>query len=395
VTERLYYTDAYAAGFDAEVVAMREHDGRPAAVLDRTAFYPTSGGQPYDTGRLGDATVLDVIDDAEDGTVVHVVDRPLPAGPIHGTIDWTRRFEHMQQHTGQHVLSAAFARLFDARTESFHLGSVSSTIDLARPMAPAEIARAEDEANRVVWEDRPVHIRFMDADEAAKLPLRKEPARGGRLRLIDIEDFDLSACGGTHVSRTGGIGIIAVASWEKFRGGTRVEFLCGVRALAGYRVLRDAAAASIRLISVSPPELPAGIERLQAELRESKRTLKDAQARLAIVEAAALAAGAERHGPVHLVVRALHGWDAGGLKAIASAIVERPAHAAVLFGDPPASPVVIMRSRDAAVDCAALLAQVTSRFGGKGGGKPDAAQGGGVRGSSEELVEFVRTLVGA
>src|SRR6185436_12066356 len=304
MTDRLYYTDPYLTTFDAEVVASREHDGRPAAVLNRTAFYPTSGGQPYDTGTLGDARVVDVVDQ-DDGTVVHVLDRQVAAGPTSGAIDWPRRFEHMQQHTGQHVLSAAFARLFDARTESFHLGSVSSTIDLARPMSREEIARAEDEANRIVWDNRPVHIRFLDADEAAKLPLRKEPARTGKLRLIDIEDFDLSACGGTHVSRTGGIGIIATASWEKFRGGTRVEFLCGVRALAGYRALRDVAAASIRLISVSPAELPAGIERLQAELRESKRTLKDAHARLTIVEAAALAAEAERHGSLQLVVRVL------------------------------------------------------------------------------------------
>ena len=202
MTERLYYIDPYLAEFDANVLRVEPHEGRLAAVLDRTAFYPTSGGQPFDTGRLGPATVIDVVD-RDDDVILHVVEGPLEPGPARGTIDWNRRFEHMQQHTGQHVLSAACDRLFNARTDSFHLGSVSSTIDLNRPLSPRELERAEDEANRIVWEDRPVGIRFADAEEAARLPLRKEPARKGKLRLIEVADFDISACGGTHVARTG------------------------------------------------------------------------------------------------------------------------------------------------------------------------------------------------
>src|SRR5687768_2765594 len=157
----------------------------------------------------------------------------LPVGAtVEGTIDWPRRFDHMQQHTGQHLLSAAFDRLCGARTESFHLGTVTSTIDLAREVSSSEIRAAEDEANRIVWEDRTVTIRMASADEAATLPLRKESVRTGSLRLIEIEGFDLSACGGTHVSSSGAIGIIASTGWEKFRGGTRVEFVCGGRVLA-------------------------------------------------------------------------------------------------------------------------------------------------------------------
>jgi alanyl-tRNA synthetase len=203
----------------------------------------------------------------------------------------------MQQHTGQHVLSAAFDRLLDARTESFHLGSVSSTIDLGPAIPAADVIRAEEEANRIVWEDRPVAIRFVEADEAATLPLRKEPARAGRLRLIEVEDFDISACGGTHVARTGAIGTIAIVSTERFRGGTRVEFLCGLRTLRGYRALRDIVSSSLRLISVLPGDLPSGIERLQAEVRDAKRQVKDLQTRLAAFEAAALADRAVAHGP--------------------------------------------------------------------------------------------------
>jgi alanyl-tRNA synthetase len=392
VTERLYYTDPYLAEFDATVIRVESRGGRSVAVLDRTAFYPTSGGQPFDTGTLGGARVVDVVDD-DDGTIGHQLDGDVAVGPVHGRIDWARRFEHMQQHTGQHVLSAAFDRLFGVRTESFHLGSVSSTIDLARVVSPTEVQRAELEANRIVWEDRPVAIRFAGADEAAKLPLRKESARGGVLRIIDVEGFDVSACGGTHVARTGAIGNIAIASTEKFRNGTRVEFLCGGRALSGYGALRDAVAASSRLLSVGASELPAAIERLQAESRDARRLVKDLQSRVAVSEASELAARAERRGSVALVVSALEGWDANGLKTIATEIVSRPGHVAALFGTPAPSPVVIACAPDAGVDASAILKRLVERFGGKGGGRPTLAQGGGLQGAMEELVAFTRAVV--
>jgi len=213
MTERLYYTEPARRAFDAVVTAIVDHEGAPAVVLDRTAFYPTSGGQPHDTGRLGTTEVLNTIDDDE--RVLHVVRAPLAVGDaVHGEIDWARRFDHMQQHTGQHVLSAAFDRVLDNRTMSFHMGGESATIDLARDVSLADAERCVDEANRIVWEDRPVSIRFASAEEAAQLPLRKEPVRQGPLRLIDIRDFDLSACGGTHVARTGEIGALRVARIE-------------------------------------------------------------------------------------------------------------------------------------------------------------------------------------
>jgi alanyl-tRNA synthetase len=362
VTERLYYSDPYAAEFDASIVHAEHLDGKPAVILDRTAFYPTSGGQPFDTGTLGAARVIDVVD--RDDDIVHVLDREAAVGPVHGRIDWDRRFEHMQQHTGQHVLSAAFDKLLGARTESFHLGSVSSTIDLGREVSPRDIERAERESNRIVWEDRPVAIRFADAEEAAKLPLRKEPARGGLLRLIDVEGFDISACGGTHVARTGAIGIVAIAGWEKFRGGTRIEFVCGGRALRAYGALRDIVAGSVRLISVLPAELPAGIERMQGEAKDAKRRLKDLQSRLAAFEGASLADRAEGVGSQRVVFAALDGWDPVGLKTIASAIVERPGHVAVLLGTPAPCAIVVARAADSTADSGALLRTLTDRFGG-------------------------------
>ena len=396
MTDRLYYTDPYLREFDARVARIGDADGVCSIVLDRTAFYPTSGGQPFDVGRLGEWPVVDVVED-EDGAVRHVIGRPISSPSpavgdvLHGIVDWNRRFDHMQQHTGQHVLSAAFDTLVGARTESFHLGTTSATIDLAREVPPAEIATAEADANRIVWEDRPVAIRFADAAQAAAMPLRKESGREGLLRLIDVEGYDLSACGGTHVARTGAIGVIAVASWEKFRGGTRVEFVCGGRALRAFHVLRDTAAENVRLLSVHAREVPEAIERLQAEAKEARKRIKDLHAQLARHEAAALADAAIDS---RLVVHALDGWDQNGLKTIASAICEREGYTAVLFGAPSPCALVIARGKGATTDAGALLKKLTETFGGKGGGRPDLAQGGGLAGEVGEMVAYTRSLLG-
>jgi len=391
-TERLYYTDPYLREFDARVVDRTMHEGKPALILDRTAFYPTSGGQPFDVGTIAGVRVVDVLE-TDDGRLLHVVDRQPDADAVKGAIDWTRRFDHMQQHTGQHVLSAAFDRLVGARTESFHLGVDYSTIDLARDLGAADVARAEAEANRVVWEDRPVGIRFASAEEAATLGLRKESKREGTLRLIDVQDFDLSACGGTHVARTGAIGIIAVSATERFKGGLRVTFLCGGRALTGFRGLRETVGASVRALSVLPAELPAAIERLQTESKEQRRQLKDLQAALAAHDADVLAAAPEDAGGLKLVAAARETWDAAALKIIASRIVERSGHVAVLVGGPPAAPIVVARAADARIDAAALLKQLVQRHGGKGGGRPELAQGGGLTASAADVLQSARDLL--
>ena len=392
MTERLYYQDPYLREFEATVLETTIHEGKTVVVLDRTAFYPTSGGQPFDVGTLSGARVLDVVD-TDDGRILHIVDRAPDGTGVTGAIDWPRRFDHMQQHSGQHVLSAAFDRLLKARTESFHLGADYSTIDLARELSPAEVARGEDEANRVVWEDRPVSIRFAGPDEIAKLPLRKEPRREGTLRLIDVQDFDLSACGGTHVARTGAIGTIAIAATERFRGGSRVTFLCGGRTLAGYRALRDAVAGSVRALSVLPAELPAAIERLQADGKDLRRQIKDFQAKLAAQEADALADAAAAVGGVTAVVAALPGWDAAGLKSIAARIVERPGRVAVLVGEPAPAAIVVARSAGLTLDAGALLRQLVERHGGKGGGRPELAQGGGITSAAADVLQSARELL--
>jgi alanyl-tRNA synthetase len=402
MTDRLYYRDPYLHAFDATIERVEPRGNLVAVRLDRTAFYPTSGGQPFDTGVLGSWRVVDVVDE-EDGSIAHIVElgpaNPEPGSLVQAAVDWPRRFDHMQQHTGQHVLSAAFDHLFGVRTVSFHMGTAASTIDLAREMSPAEIAAAETEANRIVWEDRPVGIRFATAEEAAAMPLRKEPARGGTLRLIDVEGFDLSACGGTHVTRTGGIGVIAVASWERFKGGQRLSFLCGGRALDGYRALRDAVSGAVRLLSVLPDELPGSIERMQAEAKDQKKAMLGLQADIARYRADELAAAAEpiwltggTPEAVRLVAKVIDG-DANGLKALATAIVARPGYLVVLVSSSTPVLAVVARSGDIGLPAQRLLASLNAIFGGRGGGKSDFAQAGGLGGSPESVLAAARAAL--
>ena len=398
-TERLYYTDPYRTSFEARVIACRARHTAPntlathAVELDATAFYPTSGGQPFDTGTLGPARVLEVVDEV-DGRIVHVTDRPLSAGEIvTGAIDWPRRFDHMQQHTGQHVLSAAFDRLSGNRTESFHLGTELCSIDLAREATATEVAAAVNEANRIVWEDRPVGVRFVSAEEAATMPLRKEPGRAGQLRLVDVADFDLSACGGTHVARTGSIGIVAVASSEKVRSGSRIHFLCGGRVGRRFDLWRDALAATMRHLSVAPEDLASSVERLQNEHKSLQRALRTAQARLANHEAKALVARGTSVGSRVVVVESIPDLDGAGLKAMAAAAALEPGAAVALFGVATPILVVVASHADAGVDAGAVLKALTARFGGKGGGRSDLAQGGGLVATAETLVAAARELL--
>ena len=397
MTERLYYTDAYLADFESEVLSCVPSDERFEVTLAASAFYPTGGGQPHDLGELGGRRVLDVIDREEQG-VAHIVDGPLePGATVRGVIDWTRRFDHMQQHSGQHLLSAAFASVVQARTESFHLGTEASTIDLNRLVSPSEISSVEDEVNRVVWADREVRVCFAAADDAAALALRKESARTGTLRLIDMDGFDRSACGGTHVSRTGAVGLIAVTGWEKFKGGTRVEFRCGSRALRRLRGWREVFSDTSRVLSVVPEGLAAAIERLQGENKTLGRAVREMQAQLAGHQAKEWVETGERLPDGRtLVVQTLDGWDATGLKAIASAAAAAPGVCVAVFSGSTPALAVIARAADVKVmDAAQALRALVARFGGKGGGKPEFAQGGGLEGDIQEILRAARELLGA
>ena len=391
MTDRIYYTDPYCRSFEATVRDALEHQGRAAVTLDRSAFYPTSGGQPFDTGRLGSVAVLETVDGPD---VIHVVAAPIePGTKVEGVVDWTRRFDHMQQHTGQHLLSAAFDRLFENPTVGFHMSADVSTIDLARASSPDDIERAVDAANAVVWEDRPVSIRFASPEEAASLELRKDPVREGPLRLIDIEGFDVCACGGTHVARTGAVGLIAAVASERLRGGARLRFVCGARALRLLRMYRDAVAGSVRRLSVLPAELPAAIERLQAESHTRAERAKELQGKLVAFEGERLVANAAAAGGVCVVVESLAGWDAAGLKSVASAVTAARRSCAVLLSAEAPTSIVVACSPDTRVDAGMLLRRLIERFGGRGGGKPDLAQGGGLVGPAVEIAAAARTML--
>ena len=294
-TERLYYNDSHLIEFEARVVDVTERvSGWTAVVLDRTAFYPTGGGQPSDTGTLNGARVVECIDDGERG-VLHVVQHFMPARDtiVAGRIDWARRLDHMQQHTGQHILSQAFVQLFNAPTKSFRVLEQSCEIDIELGNPTTEvIERAIELANNVVWEDRAITIRNVSAAEAAAMPLRKEPAREGELRLIEIEGFDLTPCGGTHAVRTGEVGMIAMRSWERAKGLTRIEFVAGMRALADYRRVNRSARDAAALFSCGRNDVAQHAAQLVDESKELRRQVRALEEIEAGVEAERLLASA-------------------------------------------------------------------------------------------------------
>jgi alanyl-tRNA synthetase len=284
-TKRLYYEDAYLLEFDAAVVERREHEGRPAVLLDRTAFYPESGGQPWDQGTLGGAKVAAVLD--LEGTILHIVEGAVPEGRVHGSVDPATRLDHMQQHTGQHVLSQAFWELLRGETLSFHMGPDVSTLEIGlKTLSDADFDRVEDRANAIVREDREVKTYFVPEDRIGEVPLRRPPKKQGLLRVVEVDGFDYSACGGTHVRRTGEIGAIKVLGTEKIRGNLRFEFLCGGRALRDHRDKDRTVRRLAGAFSCAPVDVAGQVERLAAEHKALKKRARHLEERLAAFEAA-------------------------------------------------------------------------------------------------------------
>jgi alanyl-tRNA synthetase len=348
---RAYYTDSYTTRFDAAITAAETVDGCPAVLLDRSYFYPTSGGQPHDTGilRRGEAVahVVDVIERESDGAVFHVLDVPLGPGPVTGEIDWLRRFDHMQHHTGQHIFSAAFVRVAGAETIGFHLSPQSVTIDLDRPDLSAAVEAAEALANEIVWSDRPVTAREVSAAEAATLPLRKTPARDGRLRLIDVDGFDLTACGGTHVARTGEVGVIKVVKTERRGAAARVEFLCGGRALADYRAKHEVIRGLGAALTTGAADLLPAVARLQEEAKGVRAELWLREEALLRLEAERLLAGAEPLGEARLVTAVFTGREPDEMRRLGNLLAEAGRTVALLGLAGERAYLVFCRSADA------------------------------------------------
>jgi alanyl-tRNA synthetase len=378
MTDRLYYHDAYLREFDAHVLACQPAGEHFEVQLDRTAFYATSGGQPHDLGSLGGASVLDVFE-RDAGAIIHLVDKALAPGHVHGAIDWPRRFDHMQQHTGQHLLSAVFVEQFQRPTVSFHLGHEISTIDLdAKSLDLAQVEDTERRVNALIFDDRPVTIRFGTREELAASGVRKEVEREGILRAIEIEGVECQPCGGTHVARTGQIGLLLLRKFEKQRGNWRIEFLCGGRALAAARrdfaTLNEAA----RLLGAAPGDLPAQLLRGVDEKRSVDRARQRLLEKLAKYEAAELLAAADAAAPIEtarLVLRVFDDADAAYLRLLATAIAAS-GPAIALLATRVGGHVVFAQSPGLPGDLNALLRAALAEHGGRGGGTRDFAQGG-------------------
>ncbi len=381
-TRRLYYDDAFEREFTArvmhcEVLPPDLNAGITGTVwgllLDRTAFYPTSGGQPNDLGKIGDTNVLDVRDEGDE--ILHVVDRRPSDPEVNGYIDWPRRFDHMQQHTGQHLLSAMFQERFGLPTVSFHLGTEVCTIDLRGPEPTEEILEgAERAANQIIFEDRPVNVRYGTADQLSQLGVRKEVDRRGILRAIEIEAADLQPCGGTHVKRTGQIGVVLVRRCSKVRQDWRVEFVCGGRAerLArrDFQLLRETG----EKLSCAPEDLVSAATRALAERDANFKNLRAMQQRLAEAEAAlALQTTPPAPNGFRVVSRFFEGVPADYLGFFATEFSKSQKAIALLAAE--GGHLLFAQHPSAGKDMNALLKKVLEKIDGKGGGTRDFARG--------------------
>ena len=404
MTDRLYYHDPFLYDFEAEVREQVDTP-RPALILDRTAFYPTSGGQVHDIGWILAAdhkSRVTEVADAEDGRIIHYLEAPVDLKPgtrIRGQIDSTRRRDHMQQHSGQHVLSAAFVRLHNMPTVSFHMADDYCSIDLDTPnLTKDQIESVERLANEIILENRLVDIRFVTRDEAGKLGLRKiPPTEHDELRLVDIHDFDLTACGGTHVRHTGQIGCILLRKSEKVRQGWRVEFVAGQRAVAtarrDYSTLSEAASLFSAHIYDVPQQVRKSLDESRSLRKQREQSLED----LADAQAAALLAETPESNGRRIVVRMFSDREMNFLKLLAQKLTRLSPHVVALLATKSPQPsLVFAQSPGQPFDMSALLKKVMATLGGRGGGSKDMAQGGvpgtdGVEAALENVSATLRT----
>jgi alanyl-tRNA synthetase len=373
-SERLYYDDSYTTKFEARIVGRCEHRGRAAVELERTFFYPESGGQLADRGRIGAAPVIDV-QSGDDGRVWHVVEAPPADDGVDAEVDWPRRFDSMQQHTGQHILSAAFERVARAPTVSSHLGEERSSVEVSLAEASWKLVQeVEEAANRIVWEDRPVERHWAGEEDLGRFALRKPPpsertGSGGRIRIVEIPGWDVSACGGTHTRRTGEVGAIKVARWEKVRGNLRFEFLCGARALADHSWRTEALVEGARRHTLKDRELLEHLERALADREELRKRLADLTEQLIV---------AESRDRVGTPPRAVQDFAAERpreeVRKLAIKCLEAGAPWVAIGAASPDPVIVLGRAKSGSFDLKTLLPELLERTKGKGGGSPELLQ---------------------
>ncbi len=396
-TERLYYDDSYTLAFNADVIEKTAYKDHPALVLDRTYFYPEGGGQPPDNGTINGVKVMDVQTRDADRAVLHILERPLDDHRIEGQIEAERRFDHMQHHSGQHVLSQALSQAANAETLSVHMSADSMTIDVNRANLQSDDWLAVEElANRIVMENRAVRAWFPEPDELAALKLRKLPDVAGKVRVVDVGGFDITACGGTHVAHTGEIGQIKVVRFERRGDTTRLEFKCGQRSLHDYRDKNAVVNQLPSELTVGYWELPEAIKRLQAEAKTLRSELKAAREQLIDAEALTLLPTAEAHGNWRMISRVYVDRDSAEVRLLAQKLAAQPDTIALLglSGDP--AHLIFARAENVSADMAkALKVALAHLHSERGGGRPNFAQGGGVEASQDELEAAIQLAVQA
>jgi len=376
VTRKLYFDDSYALEFEAPAAPLVERPGATGVVLPATFFYPTSGGQPFDTGALGAARVVDVVEE-DDGGIFHRLEGDPGAGPWKARIDAARRLDHMQQHTGQHLLSAAFVQALRAPTVSFHLGEETCTIDVELS-GTARVGEAEALANQVIAEGREVRAFEVDPSEVEKLGLRKPPAARERIRVVEVADFDRSACGGTHVRRTSEVQLVKVLGVEKVREQARVEFVCGLRALRDYGVKHELLKGLAAKFTTAPAALGAALDKRLDEAAAQRRALEKLEQELAAFEADSAAASAQPVGGARLLVRAVEGRSAAYLRALSGKLKAKEGLVFALGTAQDAPAWIFGHGPGVELDLRPLWKEWCAAVGAKGGGQADLVQGGGL-----------------
>jgi alanyl-tRNA synthetase len=387
MTDRAYYLDSYTRTFSAQVRRHTTHNNKSAVILDKTYFYPTSGGQPNDMGTLNGVAVEDVVVDEATKDVLHMLAAPLTNDDVQAELNWPRRFDHMQHHSGQHILSRAFLNIAEAATIGFHLGADTVTIDLDNDkLSAATIERAEVLANEVVAANHTVRAWFPTPDELAQLVLRKTPDVDGPLRVVSIGDFDQTACGGTHVRQTAEVGPIKILKIEKQKKGTRVEFICGQRALTDYARKHGIVTSLAADFTCGVPDVPEVVGRQRAENQSLRKDLQAAKAELLDYEAARLLAGAVEQNGLKLISQSWPGRDTNDLRGLASKLAAATGVVALLGAPGDKAVFVFARSADINRDMGALFKQAIGLLtGARGGGSPAMAQGGGVAATQDDV----------
>jgi alanyl-tRNA synthetase len=382
MTERLHREDAYLLEFDAMVVARREHEGRPAVVLDRTAFYAESGGQPWDTGTLGEARVLTVLEEGEE--ILHVLDRPIAADRVRGRVDADRRRDLMQQHHGQHLLSKAFVEVAQAKTIAFHLGTEVTTIDLDRLVGEEQARAAERRANEIVWEARPVRVSTLPAAEARAQGLEPPEGVEGDVRVVEVVGFDRQPCGGTHPRTTAEVGVVVLTALEKYKAGTRVSFVCGRRALDAIARRQGVLDRLVSTLSAPLDDLVMAAQKAKDDHAASERHARvlldralEGDARRLLEEARG--EGLVAPGSPAVVVATFDGWPPNDLRVLATKLVGLAPCVALLGSRADKAHLVFAQSEGLSHDVPGLLKAAVEHLGGKGGGRGNLAQGGGDR----------------